>query len=71
MALVKSTRKAHGPTIYTLELTEAEAVDVYLALSHREDHPVYDGLQLVLPPGSIPTDFEDGVVDETDAEEDA
>lgn len=47
MALAKTSRRSHGPTIYILELTEAEARTVLDESS--PDGGVHDALTRVLP----------------------
>jgi hypothetical protein len=51
MALIKTTKRSHGPTIYVLEITESEALDVLQAL--EPDHAIHQGLAQLLPPGVV------------------
>lgn len=48
MALVKTSKRSHGPVTYILEITEAEARDVLLTAD--PDSGLYAGLAAVLPP---------------------
>lgn len=70
MALVKTSKRSHGPTTYILEITEAEAREVFL--SSDPDSGLHAGLAAVLPalPEDAPVEY-DTLDSQAPAEDDA